>query len=57
MGELTYKAKSIGGEIAGNVKTAGRASNGWRLKGEAMAQDRKGKHPKFLGKVTSQAAN
>lgn len=58
MGELTYKADDLGTEIEGNVKqTAMRASNRWRLKGEAMVQERKGKRPAFLGKVTSRAGN
>ena len=58
MGELTYKAKDLGSEIAGAVKQpTGRNSNGWRLQGEAAAQERKGARRTFLGKETGYAGS
>ncbi|MFN3620543.1 hypothetical protein [Sphingorhabdus sp.] len=53
MGELTYKAKDLGNNIIGAVKpSTGRTSNGWRLQGETVSQDRKSGRRTFLGKVT-----
>lgn len=50
MGELTDKAKGLGNEIAGNLKqAAGRASDNERLKGEGIAQERKGEAQNLKG--------
>ena len=52
MGELTDKAKGLGNEIAGNVKqAAGRANNDPALKGEGVAQERKGEGQNLKGKL------
>lgn len=58
MGELTDKAKSLGNEIAGNVKqAAGKASDNQRLEGEGIAQERKGEGQNLKGKLKGVAGD
>ncbi len=52
MGEFIDKAKGLANEIAGNTKqVAGEASDNERLKGEGIAQERKGEAQNLKGKV------
>ena len=52
MGELRYKARRLGGKIAGNMQqAAGRTSKHWQKEG--TAQESNGARRAFLGRVVS----
>lgn len=58
MGELTYKAKPPGSEVAGNMQqTAGSTSKHWHLQNEGYAEERNGGRRAFLGKGINVAGN
>ena len=58
MGELTYKAKRLRSEVAGNMQqAAGSTSKHWYLQNEGYAEERNDGRRAFLGKGVNVAGN